>query len=189
MKKQKIGLTTTNWILSILGILVLSSFIILPPVFRTYMKEKVAVEEPPKQEKKIGSTTCRNENLINSNYVDNVTLLFTHQDGKIQGFTRNTIRTYIDPLVYQEEKSIYGKYVTAFSIISGYEYGATPGDDTSSLQIHEQYDLAIFKPTTITIPGDENPTAITTDYEFNTNITTIKDYLATNGYTCSDSES
>lgn len=188
MKERKVGLTATNWILSILGMLVLSSFIILPPVFRTYMKEEV-VEEEPKEEIKIGTTICRNENLVNSNYVDNVTLLFTHQNQKIQEFTRNTTRTYTDPLMYQEEKTIYGKYVTAFSIINGYEYGATPEDDTSSFQIHEKYDLAIFKPTTIMIPGDENPTAITTDYDFNTNITTIKDYLTTNGYTCSDSES
>lgn len=188
MKEEKVGLTAINWILSILGILVLSSFIILPPVFRTYMKEEV-VEEPPKEEIKIGTTTCQNENLVNIDYTDNEILVFTHQNQKIQEFTRNITRIYTDPLVYQEQKSLYGKYVTAFSIINGYEYGATPDDDTSSFQIREKYDLATFKPTTITIPGDENPTAITTDYEFNANVTTIKDYLTMNGYICSDSES
>lgn len=188
MKERKVGLTTTNWVLSILGILVLSSIIILPPILRAYMQEE-AVEEPPKEEIRIGNTICQNESLINVNYVDNVTLLFTHQNEKIQSFTRDTIRTYTDPLIYQEEKSIYGKYVTAFSIISGYEYRATPNDDSSSVRIGEKYDLTTFRPTTITIPGDENPTAITTDYDFNTDITTIKDYLTKNGYTCSDSES
>ena len=188
MKEKKVGLTATNWILSILGILVLSSFIILPPVFRTYMKEEV-VEEPPKEEIKIGTTTCQNENLVSTDYIDNEILVFTHHNQKIQEFTRNTNRTYIDPLVYQEQKSLYGKYVTAFSIINGYEYGAIPDDDNASFQIREKYDLTTFKPTTITIPGDENSTAITTDYELNGSITKVKDYLATNGYTCLDNES
>lgn len=188
MKEKKIGLTVTNWILSILGVLVLSSFIILPPVFRIYMKEEVE-EEPPREEIKIGTTTCQNEHLVNVGYVDSQTLVFTHHNQKIQSFNRDTVRIYEDPLVYQEQKSMYGKYVTAFGILAGYEYGATPNDDTVSVKIHEKYDLSIFKSTTITIPGDEKPTAITTDYDLNANIVTIKDYLTTNGYTCSDNES
>lgn len=42
--EQKVGLSVINWILCIGGILLLASFIILPPVFRAFVKEK---EEPP----------------------------------------------------------------------------------------------------------------------------------------------
>ena len=187
MKEQKAGLTAINWILSILGILILCCIIVLPPVFREFMKEEV-VEEPPKVEVKVRTTTCQNENIPAIDYADNETLVFTHKNQKIQEFTRNTIRTYLDPLVYQEERLTYGKLVTAFSIISGYEYSAAPNDDTSSVHIQENYNLTEFKPTTIVVPGDENPTAITTSYQLNENISALKEFLTANGYTCVDNE-
>lgn len=187
MKEQKVGLTSTNWILSILGIMVLSCFIILPPVFRNFLKEEV-VEEPPKEQVVIGTTTCQNENIKAVDYSDNETLVFTYRNQKIQSFTRKTNRTYSDPIVYQEKKLTYGKLVTAFSVISGYEYSATPEDDTSSVRIQEDYDLTNFKPTTIVVPGDENPTAITTSYQLNDDISKVKEYLTTNGYTCVENE-
>ena len=61
MKKKKSGLTATNWVLSILGILVLSCFVILPPVFRVFLKE----EEAPAQKKIVAMTTCRKEQIDN----------------------------------------------------------------------------------------------------------------------------
>lgn len=189
MKEQKVGLTSTNWILSILGILVLSCFIILPPVFRTFMKEEVVEgEEQLKEEVIIGVTSCQNENIKAVDYIDNETVTFTYNNQKLQSFTRKIIRTYSDSLVYQEEKANYGKLVTAFSVINGYEYTATPEDDTSSINIQERYDLTSFKPTTIMVPGDENPTAITTSYQLNDDISQVKEYLTTNGYTCVENE-
>ena len=91
-------------------------------------------------------------------------------------------------MIYQEQKLIYSEYVTAFSMINGYEYSATPSDDTFSMRIQEKYDLTTFKPTTIVIPGDENPTAISASYELNSDISTIKENLIATGYTCSDNE-
>lgn len=187
MKEQKVGLTTMNWILSIIGILFFSCIIILPPVFRQFMKEEEVVEEP-KVEIKIGTTVCQNANIVATDYTDNETLTFTHRNQDVQKFTRDTIRTYSDSIIYQEQKLTYGKLVTAFSIIEGYEYSATPEDDSSSVRIQEKYDLATFKPTTIVVPGDENPTAITTNYQLNDDISTVKEYLIANGYTCVDNE-
>ncbi len=187
MKKQKIGLSAMNWILSILGILLFSCIIILPPVFRRFIKPEI-IEEPPQEEIITATVTCQNENLAGVNYIDSEILVFTYQNQKLQGFTRTTNRVYTDSLTYQEQKSVYGKYVTAFSMINGYEYSATPSDDTFSVRIQEKYDLTIFKPTTIVIPGDENPTAITTSYELNSDISMIEEYLTVNGYTCSDNE-
>ena len=187
MKKQKIGLSAFNWILSILGILLLSCIIILPPVFRKFMNPEV-VEEPPQEEVITATTTCQKENLVGTNYTDSEILSFTHQNQKLQEYTRTIHRTFTDSLIYQEQKLIYSEYVTAFSMINGYEYSATPSDDTFSMRIQEKYDLTTFKPTTIVIPGDENPTAISASYELNSDISTIKENLIATGYTCSDNE-
>lgn len=188
MNEQKVGLTTINWVLSILGILVLSCFIILPPVFRSFMKAEEIIEEPPKVEVKSGTTICQNDNINAVGYNDSVMLSFFHQDYKIKSFTKNTLRTYYDPLVYQIDKLDYGKYVTAFSIIAGYEYSATPNDDMSSISISEVYNLTNFKPTTIVIPGDENPIAITTDYRLDDNISNVKEYLTATGFICVEND-
>ncbi len=180
-------LTVMNWLLSILGIIVLSLIIILPPVFRKMLpKQEVVV--PPKEEVIIGTTICSNPKVDSTEYTDDVIFNFTYQNQKLESYTRGIKRTYLDPLVYQEEKAIYGKYVTAFSIISGYEYSATPDDDSASVQIQEKFNLKVFKPTTITIPNDENPTAITTTYEYHTDIETIKSNLMMEGYTCVDNK-
>lgn len=187
MKEQKVGLTTTNWILSILGIIILSCLIILPPVFRVYFKEEVIVKQE-EEEIMVGVIACQNENISSTDYNDSVTLTFNYEDQKIKSYTKNTVRTYIDPLVYQEEKAFYGKLVTAFSVISGYNYNVTPQDDTSSFSIIEDYNLADFQPTTILVPGDENPTAITTSFQLNDDISVVKEYLASNGYSCQVNE-
>lgn len=184
MKEEKVGLTATNWILSIVGIILLMSIIILPPVFRSVFKEEI-IEDPPQPEIVLGTTTCNNPNLVTQKYTDNETLIFTYKNQKIQEFKRQTTRTYVDTLVYQEEKLIYGKYVTAFSIISGYQYSATPNDDISVISIQENYDLTQFRPTTVTLADNENPIAVTTPYQLDDDISTLIQYLTTNGYTCS----
>jgi len=187
MKEQNVGLTSKDWILSILGIIILSCLIILPPLFRTFIKEEVT-NDPVQQDEVIVTTTCKNENITAIDYNDNETIIFNHKNQKIQGFSKTTIRTYLDPMVYQEEKLRYGKLVTALSIIDGYEYGATLEDDNSSVNIQEKYDLVNFKPTTVLVPGDEHPTAITTSYQLNDDISKVKNYLSANGYTCIDNE-
>jgi hypothetical protein len=187
MKKEKIGLTTTNWILSILGILLLTCVIVLPPLFRAFIKDKV-VEETPKEEIKIGTTTCRNKNIELKDYIDDETITFTYQDDKIQEYSKNIVRTYVDPLFYQEQKLIYGKYVTAFNTINGYSYSATPDDDIFSISIQEKYDLNSFQATTILIPGDENQTAVTTYYNLDDDINKVKNQLINNSYVCVDNE-
>lgn len=188
MKKQKIGLTTTNWILSILGILLLSCLIILPPVFRVVFKEEPQKVPEPEPDIPTIITTCQKENIMELEYVDNEKLIFYHQNDKIKTFNKETNRIFNDPLIYQQNKQSYGVLVTAFSMISGYDYSATPNDNDSTINIIETYDLNHFAPTMIVIPGDTEPTSIKSDYELNESIVNIKENLTANGYLCSEND-
>ena len=183
MKEQKVGLTTKNWILSILGILLLLCVIVLPPVFRIFFEEEEVLPEPDLGEP-IVTTICSKDGLENVDYVDGEILTFEHQNLKVKQFTKKTNRIYNDPLVYQQNKQSYGVLVTAFSIITGYDYSATPNDDMSSINIIESYDLNNFKDTTVVIPGDTESTSISSSYQLDSSITTIKEELVANGYVC-----
>lgn len=58
-EEQKVGLSTMNWVLSILGIMFFSSFIILPPIFRLVFKEEEIL--PPIVEQVERSFSCSRE--------------------------------------------------------------------------------------------------------------------------------
>lgn len=59
-EEQKVGLSTMNWILCILGIVFFSSFIILPPIFRVVFKEE-APSTPPVVEQTEKAFSCFKE--------------------------------------------------------------------------------------------------------------------------------
>lgn len=59
--EQKVGLSKVNWVLSILGILFFSMFIILPPIFRAVFKEEEPDFEPPVVETVEKSISCFKE--------------------------------------------------------------------------------------------------------------------------------
>ncbi len=184
MKKQKVGLTPTNWILSILGILILSCFVVLPPVFRVFFKEEELVNEDV-----IGVMTCHKEQIENPDTIDDEILSFSYVNRKLTNYQKVTTRTYIDPMIYQAMKPTYGQYTTSFNMITGYQYSIHLDDDDSSVQITERYDLSVFRPTTITVPGEENPTAITSTYQLHDDIDGWKEYLVTYGYVCNELDS
>lgn len=181
MKEEKVGLTPTNWILSIIGIILLSCVIILPPVFRTVFKEEEKEEEKPAP---IYTTTCYKNGILGESFTDNITLTFKHQNSKISEVSKKTIRTYTDPILYQEVKTDYGRLVTAFINVNGYDYSANPNDDNSEFTINELYDLNTFRTTMIVIEGDTEPTEVKSSYQLNDSITLIKQELTNDGYTC-----
>lgn len=185
MKKEKIGLTTTNWILSILGIILFSCFIILPPVFRVVFKEEAKTPEEETVYPNI-TTICYKDKISGIEYIDNEKISFQHQNSKIKQITKEISRKYNDPLIYQQKKQSYGVLVTAFSIISGYSYSITPNDNDANIQIIETYDLTYFTPTMIVVPGDTEPTSIKSDYELDESIINIKEKLTASGYYCSE---
>lgn len=183
MKNEKIGLTAFNWILSILGIILLSCFIILPPLFRTIFKEEAPKEEL-KTEIVIKTLTCRKQNIITENYTDNDTLTFRYYNDSIRTYSREINRVYNDFTVYSTDKQLHGRYVSAFSILPGYDYSIQPDDNSQSIIINENYDLGLFKETTITIPGDTTETIVTSLYSMEDSVIEIHTNLINDGYTC-----
>lgn len=179
-------LATKNWVLSILGIILLSLVIILPPVFRLLNNDKV-VESDNNETPTVVTTslTCYKEGITDNNYVSKESYVFTSKDNKLKSYVKKNELVYNDPLLYQEEKPNYGKLVTAFSIITGYNYSATPKDDTFTMIITETFNLKDFHDTMIVIPDDTTPTTIVSEYLLDQDSDAIKTELTTDGYTCS----
>ncbi len=184
MKEQKVGLTATNWILSILGILILSLLIILPPVFRVVFKEEEVILPQPEPVLPVTTTTCTIENRIGENYTERETISLEHRGTELENYTKDIQRTYTDPSVYETDKQNHGRLVTAYSILSGFTYSITPNDETFVLSIHENYDLNTFQESTLVIPGDTEPTTVNSEYQLKDSVTIITQDLTTNGYLC-----
>ncbi len=188
MKQEKVGLTAMNWISSIVGIILLSSFIILPPIFRVAFKET----DTKKPEEVITyptlTTTCYKDNIQTDTSTDVETYIFQHQNNKIKRYTKSTIKSYIDPNNYELDKQNFGRLVTAYSVLNGYNYTVTPNDEQLSLNIQANYDLEIFKSTMITIPGDSEPTEVSSAYLIDSLVNDIEAELTTNGYLCSQND-
>ena len=182
MKKEKIGLTPINWFLSILGIIVLSCLIILPPVFRTVFKEEKPIELP--EETIIEKLTCTKNDIVLEGYTGDITYSFSYYQDQIQNYSKKTVSTYTDYVLYDNDKQTFGRYTAAFNILAGYEYVMEPNDETYMLTINEDYDLTTFNNTTITIPGDTEETKVTSLYTMSDSMNQIKNNLINDGYTC-----
>lgn len=179
--KKKI-LTTKELILSIMGIILLTCLIVLPPVFRVVFEEPEPVD--PNVKGPILSLSCTKKGIKSSKYTDNKVYAFKYQDGNILSYVDETERIYYDSTVYQAEKVNYGKLVTALTIIEGYTYTITPVDNTSSVNIKEEFDLNTFKDTSVTIPGETEPIEIKSKYTSDLKMEDIQISLVAQGYTC-----
>lgn len=187
MKQEKVGLTTINWVLSIGGIILLSLLIILPPVFRVVFKE---VEKPQEEIKEYPmiTTTCYKEDIVSDITTDNITYIFQHKNNGLKTYTKTTKKSYLDSNIYDTDKQSFGRLVTAFSILNGYNYAVTPDDENNSLSISEKYDLETFENTNIIIPGDTASTSVSSDYLFDQSIIEIVNNLTVDGYFCSQND-
>ena len=182
MKKEKIGLTPMNWVLSILGILLLSCLIILPPVFRVVFKEEE--KEDFQTEITIEKLICEKKNIVSEQYTEDSVLTFYYYNDNIRTYSKNTNRTYNDQILYENDKQQFGRYVTAFSLLSGYVYSIDPDDEEFVININEEYDLGLFNSTIITLPGDSEEVTVTSTYSKEDSMNQIKTDLTNNGYTC-----
>lgn len=182
MKEEKVGLTTTSWILSISGIVLLSLLIILPPIFRVVFKE--TEQEIEKQYITTGTLICQKDAITNTNYNDNEVLIIKYKNNNIESYTVRTERKYLDPNIYGIDKVTYGRYTTSFNEVNGYKYTTNFNDDTSTVIISSDYDMKTFLPTTVTIETITEPVAIVNHYLLGDNLEITNNNLTTNGYAC-----
>jgi len=157
-ENKKVGLTTLNWFLSISGIIILSLFIILPPVFRTVFKEEVIIEEnepveekEPVQNNGIDDTnylkvTCTKQNPL-VDYNETSQIILSHENNALRILTINSNRTYLNTKesesAYTDSKLLCSSNKDVLSSISGFNYNC----DITDTNINEtiKYDLAVFE--------------------------------------------
>jgi len=183
MKNQNVGLTTANWILSILGIILLSCVIILPPIFRVFFKEEEIIESLP-EKIDLQVTACEKKDILMGQYTYNEILTFYFTNDKIHNYSRDVERIYRDFDSYSNDKQLFGRYATAFSILSGYKFSVNPDDNNLVINIDELYELNVFKETTITIPGDNYETNVTSIYMKDQSVEEVVNSLTIDGYIC-----
>jgi len=193
-ENKKVGLTTLNWFLSISGIIILSLFIILPPVFRTVFKEEVIIEEnepveekEPVQNNGIDDTnylkvTCTKQNPL-VDYNETSQIILSHENNALRILTINSNRTYLNTKesesAYTDSKLLCSSNKDVLSSISGFNYNC----DITDTNINEtiKYDLAVFEVNNL--PTDKL-NLFSPNYTLNQDITVIQNLLINDGYTC-----
>lgn len=181
--KEKIGLSKVEWILSIVGIVVLSCFVILPPAFRIFLKEEKVVEDIPK-EIDILTLTCTKKNYYSGVVRKNDTYTIKYYKDKVRTYNIKLESIYTDPVPYDEEKQKEGHLSTAYNLVEGISYTVNPNDANLKITTEEDCDLSVFKSTTVTLPGDSVETKINSVYTTKDSVEQIKRDLQSEGYVC-----
>ena len=182
-KEEKIGLTPVSLILSILGILIFASFIILPPVFRVAFKKEVV--EPPKPEKLVIETMeCSRSNYTVGNHTETNLITMTYAKDSLRTYKKRTEQLYKNTVDYEAEKQNQGRLTTAYSLLNGVIYNVSPKDKEGKLIIEEEYDLGIFKAEKVTLPDSDDVVDIKEVYKSGDSVTGIVSGLSKQEYSC-----
>ena len=185
-KEEKIGLTPVSIILSIVGILIFASFIILPPVFKVTFKKEVV--EPPKPEKLVIETMiCTRTNYTVGNHKEDNEITMTYAKDSLRTYKKRTEQTFKDTVTYEKEKQEQGNLTTAYYQVNGVTYyNVSPKDSDAKIIIEEEFDLGIFKNEKVKI--NEKEYDIKLDYKQGDSVTGIVSALTNKGYNCKKSE-
>lgn len=199
-EKKKVGLSSIEWILSIMGIILLLLVIVLPPVFRVVFKEEVQeennnnsnIQENLNTEEKttIDDTsytkiTCTKQEST-SNYIETVNVVLAHQNNLLKILTTTSVKTYL--LDTKESENLFAEAKLACSNISDQYYqvtGYSHSCNTSVDAVHvtQKYDLNNFQSTLVN-NQDGTTTQLQTAYSLDQNVEDIKMSLVNDGYTC-----
>lgn len=194
-ENKKIELTTLNWVLSIGGIILLSLFIILPPVFRTVFKEEVIVEqkEPAEEEVPVQNNGIDDSNyskitcvrqIVQADYGENNEVILAHENNLLRVYTINSnsnysLNTKENESLFTDSKLACTNNKQSLTNIVGFNYNC----DVTENSINEtvKYDLSIFEVSNL--PTDKS-TLFSPSYTFNQDVTAVMNLLINDGYTC-----
>ena len=180
-KEEKIGLTPVSLILSILGILIFASLIILPPVFRVVFKEEV-VEEPKPEKLVIETMECTRNNYTVNNHSESNLITMTYAKDSLRTYKKRTEQAYKDTVTYEKEKQVQGDLTSIYETVEGIIYNASPKDKEAQLIIEEEYDLGKFKNETVEI--NDKKYEVKFEYKQGDSVTGIVSGLTKQGYNC-----
>lgn len=191
--KEKIGMSTFNWIASILGIVLLIILMALPPIFRVVFEEEPVVENKPSNEVEEKSlkedliddtmytkVTCIKQTTY-TEYIENLILILAHDSEQLKVLTEDITHTYLldskdSESKYAEEK-LACKNKPEYDAITGFNYSCST--TTDSVETTKKYDLNTFNNA-----PNQSISEINSLFILDQNITEITDSLISEGYTC-----
>lgn len=197
-KKEKVGLSRLDWILSISGIILLSMVIVLPPLFRVVFEEKIEVPDENNQIVEDTDTTeikinddkyvkvmCMKQ-VTNPDYIENLVVTLAHENQSLKVLTEDIIYTYLvntkdGESLYAEAKLACTNITEDFKTVAGFNYSCDVKDD--SVQITKKYDLADFQPTSV-VDYQGTVIQLVSPFIFDQSTAEITTSLTSQGYTC-----
>ena len=202
--KKIMGLSLIQWNLCVGGILVLSSFIVLPPVFRIVFEQPVEEQNGPDNsddylpsspggssgnlidDSKYDRIICTydDENHTAYPYRDSLGILLFHEDNQLRIVSETLSRVY--SLDTDENKEEFAEIQRAcqeipdsYYQIKGFNYECSTGGN--SIYMVKKFDLASFDPTSVAVNDQDE---IKTSYTLNQNVLEIVSQLELAGYIC-----
>lgn len=181
--KENASLSTKEWIFSILGIIVLSCFIILPPVFRVVFKVEEVVEDIP-TEIDIKTLVCTKNNYYSDIVRKSDTYTIKYYKDKVRTYNIKLESIYPDTIPYEAEKEKEGRLSTAYGLVEGISYKVNPNDSELRITTEEDCDLSVFMTTNVILPGDEAETKINSVFTTKDSVQQIRMDLEDQGFSC-----
>ena len=200
--KKIMGLSILQWILCVGGILVLSSFIVLPPVFRGVFAIPSEEENggdnlddtvPPVTDNSSGELIddskydriiCTYSDESSSDYRDSLGVLLFYEDNQLRIVSETVNRVY--PLDTKDNEAKFAEAQLACQEIPdsyhqtrGFNYECSTGGN--SIYTVRKFDLATFDPTLV---SESDKEVISTNYTLNQNVQEIVTQLESAGYLC-----
>ena len=200
--KKIMGLSLIQWILCVGGILVLSSFIVLPPVFRIVFEQPVEEQNGPDNsddylpsspggssgnlidDSKYDRIICTYSDESSSDYRDSLGVLLFYEDNQLRIVSETVNRVY--PLDTKDNEAKFAEAQLACQEIPdsyhqtrGFNYECSTGGN--SIYTVRKFDLATFDPTLV---SESDKEVISTNYTLNQNVQEIVTQLESAGYLC-----
>lgn len=166
-KEPKSGLSILNWILVVGGILLLTSFIVLPPVFRIVFKEEKPPVKEESQKRKVNCMKTTNEEGIDGTYQYFIDV--ENESINLVSFTKIEKYTQVPEEIINECNTSNQTYASQ----DGLYYNC---------QVLENQLTQDARVTRSTYTGPALPFMI----DFKQNYSTIKEELTSTGFTCEE---
>ncbi len=169
-KQTKIGMSGLNWFLSILGILIFLSFLVLPPVFRNFLEEEDSTPSPSPSSTSVPSqpvsmiTTCKRTDVSGEEEY-----ILSSTDDVLEMLAQT--KTIYHEVVTEEVVTACNQNVEMYQNIPGFYYSCLIDGNNEVVEARVQL-------------SEYNFSEIPISYPLNDSATALKSMLITDGFQC-----
>jgi len=201
---NKLKITTGQWILCILGIVILTLIAVLPPVLRILIPKDEYIEgnvnptpspsptitsspSPTGEIKQTGVLVCSKRESDTTGYTNNIEKSIQYSDNKVHTVINSYIENYVVAGSTNQEardmkKASCEKTPTTYMGIAGYTKVCTVDNETQ-FTTNEIFDLNSFKDIDLQTPNGIEK--IMSSIKLNDDINEVKKTLEESAYVCS----